>query len=178
MAQPESTFYLGQKDHKLKLHHSDHALCRLPEILKWNHTIMDCITHPKILFFIVCCSIFSAVSCTPIADNNQQNQSITEMCEKLQTKRTLKQADSLMVYFARLETQWNSGQQRGAGNVVYWRTPSDSKIILEEPMRLVIPHGETCKVEYNQQKELSQINYRFISEDDYQQQLKKTQENS
>lgn len=138
---------------------------------------MDCIKYPQAFFFIVCCSLFLTASCTPVANNNQQNQSITEMCKKFQTKRTLKPADSLMVHFARLETQWTSDQQIGAKNVVYWRTPFDNKMILEEPLRLIIPHGKTCKIEYNQQKERTKINDFFISEDDYQQQLKKTQEN-
>lgn len=118
------------------------------------------------LLFIVCCSLFLTASCTPIANHNQQNQSITEMCKKIQTKHTLKQADSLMVHFARLETQWTSDQQIGAENVVYWRTPFDNKMILEEPLRLIISHGKTCKIEYNQQKECTKTKVLFISEDD------------
>ena len=116
--------------------------------------------------------LLSVLSCSEadvqVALEDQEQKDIKNLCGLLKSGMTMSEANKIMEDVSPTVVTQTSGANIGSGYYIYWNSPSDLRIIVEEPLRAVIPHGETCKVNYNSSQQIEGIEFVFVSEQEYQ----------
>ena len=103
-----------------------------------------------------------------VVKEDQAEINIQKQCALLQPGMTTSEANKIMAGVTPLKVTRTSGPNSGSGYYLYWNSPSDAKVIIEEPLRGVIPHGETCKANFNSMQEIEETKIDFVSEQAYQ----------
>ena len=116
--------------------------------------------------------VLSVLSCSEadvqVVVEDRQKNDIKILCSLLKSGMTTSEANKVMDDVSPTEITQTSGANIGSGYYIYWNSPSDLRIIIEEPLRAVIPHGETCKANYNSSLQIEEIEFVFVSEQEYQ----------
>ena len=98
--------------------------------------------------------------------------SIEELCGVLKLGMQIEESDKIMAGIGTSKVTIASGPKSGSGYIRYWNAPSNAEIIIEEPLRAVIPHGVICVVNYNASLEIYEVKPEFVSEESYQEKVK------
>ena len=95
---------------------------------------------------------------------NQEQRDIKKLCGMLKDGMTTVEANETMGDVSPTKITQTSGEHSGSGYFIYWNSPSDLDVVIKEPLRAVIPHGETCKANYSSSQQIERIEFVFVSE--------------
>lgn len=100
---------------------------------------------------------------------------IEEKCASIEQGMAVSDSDRIMRDVGKTLVENTSGENTGTGYVLYWNSPADSEVLKNDPMRVVVPHGETCKVKFDVDKQISDVVYEYVNEAEYQYNLSRSE---
>lgn len=131
--------------------------------------------HSLIIIFIL-----SVLGCDDVdvqlVKENKVQKNIESLCVSLQSGMTLSEANKIMDGVSPFKMTRTSGSNSGSGYYLYWNSPTDAEDVMNEPIRVVIPHGETCRASFNSSQVIEDVNFVFVSEQEYQEKASRMSE--
>ena len=122
--------------------------------------------------------VLPLIDCEPDAEiklSTVSDGNIEEKCTSIEQGMSVSDSDRIVRGIGKTLVENTSGEKTGTGYVLYWNSPADLEMLKNDPMRVAIPHGETCKVKFDVDKRISDIVYKYVSEAEYRYNLSRSE---